>query len=168
MRRDIIDSASSNFDLFDFQENMAGRPIDQRTGRPSNRDVWMHLVHFRQGVGRGLAGVLEQGGWGLGRMSKGLGGWSLEGTGRRDVRTFSGEVRPTDGQIDGLANPLIHMRRQWQGTERTISIRTWCIGRAHVAAQNKCQNKILKQRNLISWSWLSDYRFKSTLTKSKA
>ena len=29
--------------------------------------------------GRGVAGGLEQGGWGLGRVSQGLGGWVLEG-----------------------------------------------------------------------------------------
>ena len=30
-------------------------------------------------VGVGVAGGLEQGGWGLGRVSQGLGGWVLEG-----------------------------------------------------------------------------------------
>ena len=33
----------------------------------------------RQGLGKGgVAGGLEQGSWGLGRVSKGVGGWGLE------------------------------------------------------------------------------------------
>ena len=38
------------------------------------------LSKGRQGLGErgGVAGGLEQGSWGLGRVSKGLGGWGLE------------------------------------------------------------------------------------------
>ena len=38
------------------------------------------LSKGKQGLGErgGVAGGLEQGSWGLGRVSKGLGGWSLE------------------------------------------------------------------------------------------
>ena len=37
------------------------------------------LSKGRQGLGKGgVAGGLEQGSWGLGRVSKGLGGWGLE------------------------------------------------------------------------------------------
>ena len=65
-----------------------------------------------------MAGDLEQGSWGLGRVSKGLGGWGLEraeglggldpqGTsgrtfGRSDVRTFG----QTDGRTDEKFTPL--------------------------------------------------------------
>ena len=57
----------------------------------------------------GVAGGLEQGGWGLGRVSQGLGGWVLEGaeglgsggldpqgTGRTFTRTFA----RTDGRTE--------------------------------------------------------------------
>ena len=37
------------------------------------------LSKGRRGLG-GMAGGLEQGGWGLGRVSKGLGDWGLMGT----------------------------------------------------------------------------------------
>ena len=72
------------------------------------------LSKGRQGLGeRGVAGGLEQGSWGLGRVSKGLGGWGLEraeglgsgggldpqGTsGRTDVRSLVRSFVRTDGR----------------------------------------------------------------------
>ena len=66
------------------------------------------------GEGGGLAGGLEQGSWGLGRVSKGLGGWGLEraeglGSGgagpsgdvRTDVCSFARSDGQTDGRTDG-------------------------------------------------------------------
>ena len=35
-------------------------------------------IAIRRPIGRGVAGGLEQGSWGLGRVSKGLGAWGLE------------------------------------------------------------------------------------------
>ena len=72
------------------------------------------LFKGRQGLGeRGVAGGLEQGSWGLGRVSKGLGGWGLEraeglGSGggagssgdvRTDVRSFGRSDVQTDGKF---------------------------------------------------------------------
>jgi len=62
----------------------------------------------RQGLGGGgVAGSLEQGSWGLGRVSKGLGDWSLggaegvggldpRGTGRMFGRTFGRSLACSD------------------------------------------------------------------------
>ena len=71
------------------------------------------------GKGGGVAGGLEQGSWGLGRVSKGLGGWGLErakglgsgggggldpqGTsGRTFVRSFARSLARTDGKFTPL------------------------------------------------------------------
>ena len=63
-----------------------------------------------------MAGGLEQGSWGLGRVSKGLGGWGLEraeGLGSRGGAGPSGDVRTdvrllvrTDGRTDGKFTTL--------------------------------------------------------------
>ena len=62
----------------------------------------------------GLAGGLEQGGWDLGRVSKGLGGWGLERAeglgsgggwtlrGRPDGRSFVRSFVRTDGKFTPL------------------------------------------------------------------
>ena len=49
-------------------------------------------------VGEGVAGGLEQGGWSLGRVSKGLGGWGLHRgrDGRLDIRSLGRSVGRTD------------------------------------------------------------------------
>ena len=62
-----------------------------------------------------MAGGLEQGGWGLGRVSQGLGGWVLEGAEglglggagpsgdfRTDVRSFARTFVRTDGKFTPL------------------------------------------------------------------
>ena len=75
-----------------------------------------------KGGGGGGAGGLEQGSWGLGRVSKGLGGWGLEraeglgpGGGGLDPQGMSGrtfaqtDVRSdgrTFGRTDGKFTPL--------------------------------------------------------------
>ena len=67
----------------------------------------------RRGLGErgGVAGGLDQGTWGQGRVFKGLGGWGLErakglgsgggldpgGTGRTDVRSFARTFVRSDG-----------------------------------------------------------------------
>ena len=78
------------------------------------------LSKGRRGLGErgGVAGGLEQGSWGLGRVSKGLGGWGLEraeglGSGgggagpsgdvRTDVRTFGRSFGRTDGKFTPLS-----------------------------------------------------------------
>ena len=68
-----------------------------------------------------MAGGLEQGSWGLGRVSKGLGGWGLEraeglgpgggldpqGTsGRTFARTFARTFVRSFGRMDGKFTPL--------------------------------------------------------------
>ena len=79
------------------------------------------------GKGGGGAGGLEQGSWGLGRVSKGLGGWGLERAeglgsegggwtlrGRPDgcslIHSFACSLvrtdRRTDGRTDGKFTPL--------------------------------------------------------------
>ena len=65
-----------------------------------------------------MAGGLEQGSWGLGRVSKGLGGWGMEraeGLGSRGGAGPSGDVRTdvrsfgrTDGRTDGKFTPLFY------------------------------------------------------------
>ena len=75
------------------------------------------LSKGRQGLGeRGVAGGLEQGSWGLGRVSKGVGGWGLEraeglGSGgeagpSRDVRTDIRTFVWTYGRTYGKFTPL--------------------------------------------------------------
>ena len=77
------------------------------------------LSKGRQGLGErgGVAGGLEQGSWGLGRVSKGLGGWGLEraeglgsegggldpqGTsGRMFAHSLVRSFGRTDGRTDG-------------------------------------------------------------------
>ena len=53
-----------------------------------------------RGEGEGVAGGLEQGGWSLGRVSMGLGGWGLdrERDGRSDIRSLGRLVRRMDGK----------------------------------------------------------------------
>ena len=53
----------------------------------------------------GVAGGLEQGGWGLGRVSKGLGGWVLEGA----EGLGSGGAGPSGDRTDvrSLARSLV-------------------------------------------------------------
>ena len=73
--------------------------------------------------GGGVAGGLEQGSWGLGRVSKGLGGWGLEraeglGSGgegagpsgdvRTDVRSFVRSFARSLGRTDGKFTPLCY------------------------------------------------------------
>ena len=69
-----------------------------------------------------MAGGLEQGGWGLGRVSKGLGGWGLEraeglGSGggfgpsgdvRTDVRSYPRTFGRLDVWTDGKFTPLFY------------------------------------------------------------
>ena len=68
---------------------------------------------------RGVAGGLEQGSWGLGRVSKGLGGWGLEraeglgpggagpsGDVRTDVRSDVRSLGRSFGRTDGKFTPL--------------------------------------------------------------
>ena len=73
------------------------------------------LSNGRRGLGEsgGVAGGLEQGSWGLGRVSKGLGGWGLEraeglgsGGGGLDPqgtsgRTFARSLVRSFGRMDG-------------------------------------------------------------------
>ena len=75
------------------------------------------------GKGGGVAGGLEQGSWGLGRVSKGLGGWGLEraeglvsrggldpqGTsGRTFGRSFARSDVCSFGRTDGRFTPLFY------------------------------------------------------------
>ena len=65
-----------------------------------------------------MAGGLEQGSWGLGRVSQGLGGWVLEGA--EGLRSGGGEAAPSgdrtdvrsfarsDGRTDGKFTPLFY------------------------------------------------------------
>ena len=68
-----------------------------------------------------MAGGLEQGSWGLGRVSKGLGGWGLEraeglglvgvGAGPSgDVRTDVRSLVQTDGRTDEKFTPLFYRK----------------------------------------------------------
>ena len=82
------------------------------------------LSKGRRGLGErgGVAGGLEQGSWGLGRVSKGLGGWGLEraeglgsggglapqGTDRTDVWTFVRSFVRSDVRTDGKFTPLFY------------------------------------------------------------
>ncbi len=85
------------------------------------------LSKGRQGLGErgGVAGGLEQGSWGLGRVSKGLGGWGMEraeggggggldpqGTGRTFVCSDGCSFVCSDGRsygrTDGKFTPLFH------------------------------------------------------------
>ena len=70
--------------------------------------------------GGGVAGGLEQGGWGLGRVSQGLGagswrgprGWGRGGAGpsrdRPDGQTFGRSLTRSDGRTDGKFTPLFY------------------------------------------------------------
>ena len=78
------------------------------------------LSKGRQGLGErgGVAGGLEQGSWGLGRVSKGLGGWGLERAellgsgggwtlrGRPDGRSLARSFVRSDVRTDGKFIPL--------------------------------------------------------------
>ena len=66
------------------------------------------LSKGRQGLGErgGMAGGLEQGSWGLGRVSKGLGGWGLE----RAEGLGSGGAGPSGDQPDGRSFDRLFVR----------------------------------------------------------
>ena len=55
----------------------------------------------------GVAGGLEQGGWGLGRVSKGLGGWCLEeGWGLEEAGGLEGGLEPGGTDVRSFVRSL--------------------------------------------------------------
>ena len=105
------------FSILKFKQGSV--PIEQR-GEFLPVRGGQGLSKGRQGLGEreGVAGGLEQGSWGLGRVSKGLGGWGLEraeglGPEGRGGAGPSGDVRTdvrsdgrSDGRTDGKFTPL--------------------------------------------------------------
>ena len=87
------------------------------------------------GKGGGVAGGLEQGSWGLGRVSKGLGGWGLERAeglgyggggwtlrGRPDGRSFARSLARTFGRTENSPLCSIGHRPLWVRCPKGIEL----------------------------------------------